>query len=574
MNIISNGTQGGNDLPFETPEQLEVRLAPLRKEIAKSYEVVMEICRQTNAPEQVRFLIDALIRLSYGEIYIKAYDADVARVFFENEPMREALKKRVQRWRGKAKAWQDSSSVTLVRFDSGGQTYERGADGKQKPKNFPCEYQLVVLDLASKVLAENLPIEKAARKVLGELPKLPTHINEKRKRAMTTERARNTSLSMMRKALDIAETEGYLAEVIEELAEAVFDIFMEYKAGKTNPSYFDNEDNKEVKTNDNTINTLSSFSFSNISDNKYEDVISDKNKETSISINRELTMKQRAINIARLGFRVFPVHTVESGVCSCDKGDECNEKGKHPRIIDFQNNATTDEAKINEWWRRWRTANIGIPTGDNDNRNLVVLDVDPRHGGFESLEKLTDEYGELPETLAAITGGGRHFIFCAPSGVSVRNLQNGGKLGNGLDIRGDGGFIVAAGSMHISGNRYEWENESVAVAAMPLWLIDKLTVKAETPAAATIAKNVGQFVSQNSARFSNFNGSTAVCVVEGERNDFLFSKAIGLFHNGFGKNDVEQRVFRWNNVSCSPPLKTNEVIKLIESAESISQREK
>jgi hypothetical protein len=570
MDIIPNRTRGDNDLPFETPEQLEARLAPLRKEIAKSYEVVMEICRQANAPEAVRLLIDSLIRLSDGKLQFEAYDYDVARIFFEDDQQRGALKKKVYRWRKKLAEWQDSSSFMLVRFNSGGQRNEPDGHGNQKPKNFPCTYQLVVLDLASKVLAEDIPTEKAARKVLGELAKKPTHINEKLKRPMTTERARNTSLSMMRKALDIAEKEGHLTEVIDEVAEAVVELLAEYKEGRTDSSHFESE----VKTNDTTNNTLSSFSNSYNTDNNSENIGGEDYKELSNINNKELTMKERAIDIARLGFRIFPVHSVENGICSCDKGGRCENKGKHPRIIDFQNNATTDESKIKKWWRTWRDANIGIPTGERGNENLVVLDVDPRHGGFDSLERLADEYGELPESLTVITGsGGRHYIFSAPSGVKISNVQNNGKLGNGLDIRGEGGFIVAAGSIHHSGNRYEWEDESVAVATMPTWMIEKLTVKAEKQIAATASESSVQSAPQDSARFSNFNGSTAVQIVEGERNGFLFSKAIGLFHNGYGKADIEERIFKWNNVACLPPLSTDEVAKLIKSAERTSQHQ-
>ncbi|MDQ3714354.1 MAG: hypothetical protein M3388_19360 [Acidobacteriota bacterium] len=137
-NIISNQTQGMNKIPLlETAEQETARLAPLRQEIVKSYEVIMEICRQANVPESARNLIDALIRISGGKLHLKAYDAEVAKVFFEDEPMREALKKKVQRWRRKLDEWQTISKITLVQNKSGYQSYERGKDGKQKTENHP-----------------------------------------------------------------------------------------------------------------------------------------------------------------------------------------------------------------------------------------------------------------------------------------------------------------------------------------------------------------------------------------------------------------------------------------------------
>ena len=85
---------------------------------------------------------------------------------------------------------------------------------------------------------------------------------------------------------------------------------------------------------------------------------------------------------------------------------------------------------------------------------LVVLDVDVDKGGEESLRELEAEHGELPTTTIAVTGsGGMHYFFRHP-GVEMRNSA--GKLGAGLDVRGDGGYVVAAPSNHASGGHYDW----------------------------------------------------------------------------------------------------------------------
>jgi len=125
--------------------------------------------------------------------------------------------------------------------------------------------------------------------------------------------------------------------------------------------------------------------------------------------------------------------------------------GKHPRTEHGLKDATIDEATIFGWWRRWPGANVGIVTGMAS--GLLVLDIDPRHGGVESLALLEREHGSLPETAEVSTGGGgRHILFLHP-GFRVKNRAN---MMPGVDVRGDDGYIVAPPSLHASGRRYEW----------------------------------------------------------------------------------------------------------------------
>ena len=96
--------------------------------------------------------------------------------------------------------------------------------------------------------------------------------------------------------------------------------------------------------------------------------------------------------------------------------------------------------------------NMGIVTGKIS--GLCVLDIDKKSGGFETLENLTAEFGSLPQTPTAITGGGgRHFYFAAHG---IRNSA--GVLGKGLDIRGDGGYVVCPPSVHENGTHYQWQH--------------------------------------------------------------------------------------------------------------------
>lgn len=130
--------------------------------------------------------------------------------------------------------------------------------------------------------------------------------------------------------------------------------------------------------------------------------------------------------------------------------------------------ATTNKSKLLDWWGTTREANIGLRTGIES--GLFVLDVDPRHGGNESLKRLSDEHGPLPETLTVATGGGgQHFYFLHPGkGFKVTSRPLPDYVG--LDVKGDGGYVVAPPSVHETGAVYEFEN-SHDVAVAPEWLL-------------------------------------------------------------------------------------------------------
>jgi hypothetical protein len=126
---------------------------------------------------------------------------------------------------------------------------------------------------------------------------------------------------------------------------------------------------------------------------------------------------------------------------------------------------------VRQWWGRWPDANVAIRTGAVS--GLVVLDVDPDHGGDQSLERVLDRFGPLPDGRLVRTGsGGRHFYFAHP-GSLVRN-DTGRLLGRGLDIRGDGGYVIAPPSRHVSGGSYVLEAGGQIIPEIPGWLIELL----------------------------------------------------------------------------------------------------
>jgi putative DNA primase/helicase len=183
------------------------------------------------------------------------------------------------------------------------------------------------------------------------------------------------------------------------------------------------------------------------------------------------------------GWLVMPVHSVQGGKCTCPDGPTCASPGKHPRTQHGLKEATSDLATIERWWKRWPDANVAIVTGAGS--GLVVLDVDSYNEGDDTLAELVAEHGELPPTTRVITGGDGLHVFFAHPGEEVRNTA-GKKLGQGLDVRGDGGYVVAAPSLHLSGNRYQWVDVDVPPAPMPAWMLEKLRkpVPVAPPAAA------------------------------------------------------------------------------------------
>lgn len=187
-----------------------------------------------------------------------------------------------------------------------------------------------------------------------------------------------------------------------------------------------------------------------------------------------MNMGKAAIAYAKQGLFVFPCHEPlfdGSGVCvgcTCEPyrwsddckrnnprlylapGEHCDNPGKCPRVR-WADKSTTDTLQIVKWWSFWTNANIGIDCGKS---GLLVFDSDTykQVGDLFDLLTLADR-----ETVTVITGGGgEHLIYdreSKPYGNSTKSLPT------GIDIRGVGGYIVAAPSLHKSGRRYQYETD-------------------------------------------------------------------------------------------------------------------
>lgn len=184
------------------------------------------------------------------------------------------------------------------------------------------------------------------------------------------------------------------------------------------------------------------------------------------------------------GWYVFPLHSInENGECTC--GDlHCEAKGKHPRLSASFKGASNDLNLIEKWFGiNAPLSNIGLATGAKSGLTVLDLDINDEKNGVETLRQICGKNG-FPQTLKARTGsGGVHLLFKYNS--VLKNAAD--VFGAGVDVRNDGGYIVAAPSRHKSGGNYSWLNAD-ALADLPAYLTQFNKRTAENKARAKMAK--------------------------------------------------------------------------------------
>ena len=236
---------------------------------------------------------------------------------------------------------------------------------------------------------------------------------------------------------------------------------------------------------------------------------------------------QEAIHYAQRGLPVFP----------------CQVSDKSPLTRNGFKDASVNIEHIKCWWANHPSAIIGMPTGSAS--HVVVVDIDPRHGGDHALQGLIDQYGALPDTLTAITGGGgTHYYFKYP-GHYVKCST--GKIGPGIDIKGDGGYVIVPPSGHESGNNYYWDGEFDLnlVADMPEWLLSLIhTDNTSTAPEAESSENP---------------------IPQGQRNHALASLAGTMRRVGMSYDEILAAILKVNENRCQPPLAESEVCQIAHS---------
>lgn len=239
-----------------------------------------------------------------------------------------------------------------------------------------------------------------------------------------------------------------------------------------------------------------------------------------------------ALQYAARGWPVFPL------------------RGKKPLTEHGVKDATTCPDIIVEWWERWPDANVGLACGS---KSADVVDIDSAKGEEAMVEWLQARgiFDEAKETLnntpVSLTSKGKHVLF-QPSG----RLKNLVRAAEGVDVRTDGGYIVAPPSVHPdSGKVYEWaagrSPDEIVLAPFPDWMAEYLSTGKNSPSKSLFSANV-------------------IRVREGERNATLFRQAASARARGLGETAIMAMLQGINSDQCDPPLPAAEVERIAQSA--------
>lgn len=174
------------------------------------------------------------------------------------------------------------------------------------------------------------------------------------------------------------------------------------------------------------------------------------------------------------GWPVFPCRSHAEEHVDQATGEIVTLGEKTPLTPNGFKAATRFPRIIERWWSDWPDAAVGLPTGEKT--GFFALDIDNKPGGangFDWLAEMEAEHGPLPDTaLVTSPNGGLHIYF-----KYVVGTRNRGALGAGVDIRSEGGYVLAAGSTMANGRSYKWETDTREIADAPAWLLDLLLPK-------------------------------------------------------------------------------------------------
>jgi hypothetical protein len=185
---------------------------------------------------------------------------------------------------------------------------------------------------------------------------------------------------------------------------------------------------------------------------------------------------EAAVNYAQCGVFVFPAAAVAKKSHKCAARSNGQPWG-----------ASNDPAQVRRDFAHWAGARIGIPTGIVNGFIVIEVDTIEGHGvdGATSLQKLEAKYGALPVTRQAISPSGSvHRYFRHPGNIKIRNSA--GELGEGIDVRGDGGMVITPPSVNPDGRAYTWLNRE-PLAPMPGWLVELTREKPRTISQRAVA---------------------------------------------------------------------------------------
>lgn len=245
-------------------------------------------------------------------------------------------------------------------------------------------------------------------------------------------------------------------------------------------------------------------------------------------------------------------------------------KAKSPLTWSGHKDATKSEAQIRSWWAAWPDAMIGVPTGDVV--GYFVLDVD-RPDGPASLAELEALHGPLPETVTQKTGsGGEQRFFLMPTdGREVRNTTS--KIGKNLDIRGTGGYVIVAPSIHPTGSPYQWlktpRTTGTQFAEAPAWLLDMVAKeKVVKTAPSDLELDQDNFV----LIATRYLVKSAPVAIEGQGGDAAtLQVAMEIRDIGVSEALCLELMLEWWNDRCQPPWGAEELAQKVANAYKYAQ---
>lgn len=239
-----------------------------------------------------------------------------------------------------------------------------------------------------------------------------------------------------------------------------------------------------------------------------------------------------ALEYAGRGWAVFPVSPMS----------------KKPLTPHGCKDAKKTAGPIRAWWKKWPDASIGIATGPISNLIVIDEDLDEDKGlnGYEEVTTWERVHGQLPETVRAITGRGGYHLYFSYSGDDIKNRAG---LLEGVDVRGDGGYVIAPPSMHPNGTEYQWEEAP-----------DEIEL-------AEVNDTVRKFLfngDDSAQRSEDFHVPDVIPL--GERNDTLFRLACSMQAQGYPDDAIRAALEKVNDNACAEPVNDDELDTILSSA--------
>jgi hypothetical protein len=238
------------------------------------------------------------------------------------------------------------------------------------------------------------------------------------------------------------------------------------------------------------------------------------------------TYMRAALRYAAKGVPVFPLAPAT----------KVPTKGSHGYL-----DASRSEAVVQVFWEDEPRANVGMPTGARS--GYIIIDEDPRNGGDVSPL-------HLPPTLTARTpSGGCHYYLKHPGEGFKVPCDTTGKLGPGIDVKGDGGYAVLPPSS-VEGRAYAWVDLAIPAADIPPQLWPLLVARAEP---------------ERHNGVHPLPADDAALIADGQRNTTLTSLAGSMRRRGITAPEIEAALLAVNAARCLPPLPERDVERIAAS---------